>query len=119
MGKFAGAKHGAGISYVRTGGRRLAQVVVSKAFHPFPDEERQRQLPIIPLVTEPGDATVHFGCGLHSGPGPTGHNARRTIYLQHYNARAFDLIGPYSGYNEIMPGYGEGQIKSVEEIQAG
>jgi hypothetical protein len=90
-----------------------------KAFHPFPDEQRQRELPIIPLVTEPGDATVHFGCGLHSGPGPTGPNARRTIYLQHYNVRAFDLIGPYSGYNEIMPGYGEGQIKNVEEIQAG
>lgn len=89
-----------------------------KAFHPFPDEERQAQLPIVPLVTEPGDATVHYGCGLHSGPGPTGPNARRTIYLQHYNSRAFDLIGPYSGYNEMMPGYGEGEIKNVEEVKA-
>ena len=88
-----------------------------KAFHPFPDAARQAQLPIMPLVTEPGDATVHYGCGLHSGPGPTGANARHTIYIQHYNARAFDLIGPYSGYNEIMPGYGVGQIKNVDEIQ--
>ena len=24
---------------------------------------------------EPGDATVHFGCGLHAGPPPTGEKA--------------------------------------------
>ena len=57
-------------------------------------------------------------CGLHAGPPPTGPQLRRTLYLQHYSPRAFDLIGPYQGYNQIMPGYGEGQIPNIEEMQA-
>ena len=74
-------------------------------------------MPIVALETEPGDATVHFGCGLHAGPGPTGSTRRRTLYIQHYNRRALDLIGPYSGYNEIMPGYGVGAIPNIDEVQ--
>jgi len=89
-----------------------------KTFHPFPNEKQQKKIPIIPLVTEPGDATVHFGCGLHQGPSPTGEARRRTLYIQHYNPQAMSLIKPYSGYNEIIPGYGEGAIPNIDEVQA-
>ena len=44
---------------------------------------------------------------------------RRTLYVQHYSPRAFDLIGEKGGYNEIMPGYGEGAIPNFDELQAG
>ena len=89
-----------------------------KAFHPFPSEEEQARLPIVALETEPGDATVHFGCGLHAGPGPTGSQRRRTLYVQHYHPRTFELIGPHAGYNQIMPGYGQGQIPNFDELRA-
>lgn len=88
-----------------------------KAFHPFPSEEQRKRLPIIPLVTEPGDATVHYGCGLHAGPGPTGPARRRTIYIQHYSPRTPEIIGWHAGYNQMMPGYGEGRIPNFEEVQ--
>ena len=57
------------------------------------------------------------GGGLHGGPPPTGPEPRRTLYVQHYGPGAFDLIGPYQGYNQIMPGYGEGEIHNIDEIQ--
>ena len=76
-----------------------------------------KQPPIVALETEPGDATVHYGCGLHAGPAPTGPKERRTLYVQHYNPRTFALIGPYEGYNQIMPGYGAGAIPNIEEVQ--
>ena len=76
-----------------------------------------KRYPIVALETSPGDATVHYGCGLHAGPAPTGKTGRRTLYLQHYNQRAFDLIGAYQGYNQIMPGYGKGEILNIEEVQ--
>ena len=43
---------------------------------------------------------------------------RRTRYIQHYSPRAAELIGPYQGYNQIMPGYGEGDIPNIDEVQA-
>ena len=72
---------------------------------------------MVAVETEPGDATVHYGCGLHAGPAPTGLSIRRTLYLQHYHPRTFDLIGAYQGYNQIMPGYGEGEIRNIVELQ--
>ena len=78
------------------------------------DHERY---PIVTLETEAGDATVHYGCGLHAGPAPTGPEPRRTLYVQHYGPRTFDLIGPYQGYNQVMSGYGKGAILNIEEMQ--
>ena len=88
-----------------------------KAYHNVPGDITPERYPLVALETEPGDATVHFGCGLHAGPPPTGPNRRRTIYLQHYHPRAKDLIGAYQGYNQIMPGYGEGDIPNIEEMR--
>lgn len=88
-----------------------------KAYHNVPGDITPERYPLVPIQAEPGDATVHFGCGLHAGPPPTGPNRRRTIYVQHYNARAKELIGPYQGYNQIMPGYGQGDIPNIEEMR--
>ena len=72
---------------------------------------------MVAIEASPGDATVHFGCGLHAGPPPTGPDRRRTIYVQHYSPRAADLIGPHQGYNQIMPGYGVGDIPNIDEMR--
>jgi hypothetical protein len=88
-----------------------------KAYHNQPERIISEHDPVVAVETEPGDATVHYGCGLHAGPAPTGLSIRRTLYLQHYHPRTFDLIGAYQGYNQIMPGYGEGEIRNIVELQ--
>ncbi len=88
-----------------------------KAYHNRPEDITAETHPLVAIEAEPGDATVHYGCGLHAGPRPTGTEPRRTLYLQHYHPRTFDLIGPYQGYNQIMPGYGEGEIPNIVEMQ--
>jgi hypothetical protein len=75
-------------------------------------------LPIVALETEPGDATVHIGCNLHAGPPPTGPNRRRTLYVPAYNPRTYELIGHLQGYQQVIPGWGGGDIPNVEEVQA-
>ncbi len=85
--------------------------------HNVPGRIKPETHPVVAIEAEPGDATVHFGCGLHAGPPPTGRERRRTLYLQHYHPRAAELIGPYQGYNQIMPGYGEGDIPNIEEMR--
>ena len=89
-----------------------------KAYHNRPDQMTPDRYPIVSLETEPGDATVHYGCGLHAGPGPTGPARRRTLYVQHYHPRTFGLIGPFQGYNQIMPGYGKGEIRNIVEMES-
>ena len=88
-----------------------------KAYHNVASHITPDRYPLVPIQAEPGDATVHFGCGLHAGPPPTGPNRRRTLYLQHYSPRASELIGAYQGYNQIMPGYGVGDIPSIDEMR--
>lgn len=88
-----------------------------KAYHNVPARISAETHPIVPIETSSGDATVHFGCGLHAGPPPTGSGRRRTLYLQHYSPRAKTLIGPHQGYNQIMPGYGEGAVPSIDEMR--
>jgi len=88
-----------------------------KAYHNVPARITPDRYPLVAIEAEPGDATVHYGCGLHAGPPPTGPNRRRTIYLQHYSPGAKDLIGPYQGYNQIMPGYGVGDIPNIDEMR--
>jgi hypothetical protein len=88
-----------------------------KAYHNVREHITAERYPLVAIVAEPGDATVHFGCGLHAGPPPTGPNQRRTIYLQHYSPQASDLIGYHQGYNQIMPGYGVGDIPNIDEMR--
>jgi ectoine hydroxylase-related dioxygenase (phytanoyl-CoA dioxygenase family) len=81
-----------------------------------PDE--WETLPVVGLETEPGDATVHLGCGLHAGPRPTGPNRRRTIYARFDNPRVFAVTEPFETYDQVIPGYGAGTLPSVEELKA-
>ena len=99
---------------------RSSQLLMMAGTHGKSVHNRSKDMqryPIVALETEPGDATVHYGCGQHAGPAPTGPAARRTIYVQHYNPRTFDLIGAYQGYNQIMPGYGRGEILNFDEMK--
>ena len=88
-----------------------------KAYHNVPSQITADRYPLVPIVADPGDATVHFGCGLHAGPPPTGPNRRRTLYLQHYSPQTSELIGHHQGYNQIMPGYGVGDIPNIDEMR--
>jgi hypothetical protein len=80
--------------------------------------ERLAQLPIVALETEAGDASVHMTCALHAGPEPTGPNHRRTMYIPFYNPRTQTLIGPFQGYQQVIPGWGEGDTPTNEEVAA-
>lgn len=89
-----------------------------KACHDTFTTERLAQLPIVALETEAGDATVHMTCALHAGPEPTGPNHRRTMYIPFYNPRTHTLIGPFQGYQQVIPGWGEGDTPTNEEVAA-
>lgn len=70
----------------------------------------------IPLDTEPGDVTVHFTCLLHAGPPPSGNGGRRSLYLPFYAPETLRLLGPYQGFQQILPGFGTGSIPSVANV---
>lgn len=80
--------------------------------------EDWEQLPVVGLRTEPGDATIHMGCGLHAGPKPTGPNRRRTIYVRFDNPRVFEVTAPFETYDQVIPGYGSGILPSVDDMKA-
>lgn len=89
-----------------------------KICHDRPDAAALERLPVVALETEPGDATVHLTCALHAGPEPTGPNPRRTLYVPAYNPRTHSLIGPLQGYQQVIPGWGGGDIPNETELQA-
>ena len=88
-----------------------------KVCHDRPSDEELAGLPIVALETEPGDASVHMTCALHAGPEPTGPNPRRTLYIPFYNPRTYDLVGELQGYQQLIPGWGGGDIPTPEDVQ--
>lgn len=88
-----------------------------KVCHDRPSAEQLAALPVVALETEAGDATVHLTCTLHAGPEPSGPNPRRTLYIPFYNPRTYDLIGPLQGYQQVIPGWGGGEIPNEDELQ--
>lgn len=70
----------------------------------------------IPLDTDPGDITIHYSCSMHAGPPPVGPNQRRTLYLPFYGPETLKLLGPYQSFEQILPGFGTGQIPSLDEV---
>jgi ectoine hydroxylase-related dioxygenase (phytanoyl-CoA dioxygenase family) len=89
-----------------------------KVCHEPASREEWEGLPVVGLETEPGDATVHMGCGLHAGPRPTGPNRRRTIYVRFDNPRVFEVTEPFETYDQVIPGYGSGTLPSIDEMKA-
>jgi hypothetical protein len=70
----------------------------------------------VALQAGPCDATVHFGCNLHAGFSPTGPKPRRSLYIAFYNPRVFDVIGPHQGYQDQIPGWGNGEVLNPDEF---
>jgi hypothetical protein len=59
--------------------------------------------PVVKLVTEPGDVTVHFGDIYHTTPPPTAENAgRRVLYFKFAKPRTFEMIPAGAHYNDVL-----------------
>jgi ectoine hydroxylase-related dioxygenase (phytanoyl-CoA dioxygenase family) len=76
-------------------------------------------LPVVPLSTEPGDVTVHFGHTLHAAPPPTDQSAagRRALYLTFVPPTTFEMVGPGQGYNDVLFARDEGRIHHVDQLR--
>jgi hypothetical protein len=70
----------------------------------------------VPLDTAPGDVTIHYSCSMHAGPPPTGPNQRRTLYLPFYGPETLRLLGRFQSFEQILPGYGSGDIPSLDQV---
>lgn len=70
----------------------------------LPDARDTEKLPVVALVTEPGDVTVHFGHTLHCAPPPLDPDAagRRALYLSFVPPLTFEMVGPGQGYNDVL-----------------
>ncbi len=76
-------------------------------------------LPVVPLTTEPGDVTVHFGHTLHAAPPPTDAQTagRRALYLSYVPPLTFEMIGPGQGYNDVLFTRDDGRIQHVDALR--
>jgi len=76
-------------------------------------------LPVVPLTTEPGDVTVHFGHTLHAAPPPTDRSAagRRALYLSYVPPLTFEMIGPGQGYNDVLFTRDAGRVPHVDALR--
>jgi hypothetical protein len=84
---------------------------------PGPDEVAG--LPVLPLTTEPGDVTAHFGHTLHAAPPPTDRAAagRRALYLSYIPSLTFEMIGPGQSYNDVLFTRDAGHIQHVDALR--
>jgi hypothetical protein len=65
--------------------------------------------PVVQLVTEPGDVTVHNGDIYHTTPPPTGHRAgRRVLYYKFAEEKTFQAIPAGAHYNDLLFKAGSG-----------
>jgi hypothetical protein len=85
----------------------------------LPNPRELGGLPVTPLVTEPGDVTVHFGHTLHAAPPPTDRSAegRRALYLTFVPPLTFEMVGPGEGYNDVLFTRNEGHVKHVDQLR--
>ena len=85
----------------------------------LPAPRETARLPVVPLPTEPGDVTVHFGHTLHAAPPPTDHRAagRRALYLTFVPPITFEMVGPGQGYNDVLFTRAEGRVRHVDQLR--
>jgi hypothetical protein len=77
---------------------------------------RHADWPVVGVVAEPGDVTVHYSHVLHVAPPPEGANAhRRTLYVSFNNPGVFDVIPPGKGYNDVVYSHGDGRVRAPVE----
>jgi ectoine hydroxylase-related dioxygenase (phytanoyl-CoA dioxygenase family) len=78
---------------------------------------RHPDWPVVPVVAEPGDVTVHYSHVLHVAPPPEGAAAhRRTLYVAFNNPAVFDVIPPGKGYNDVVYSHGDGRVRNPTEL---
>ena len=74
--------------------------------------------PAIPVNTEPGDVTAHFGHTLHVAPPPQVQNmGRKALYVGFSQPILNDYVPLGQGYNDVLFSHKAGQIRSPEEVQ--
>ncbi len=79
--------------------------------------DRHPDWPVVDVVAEPGDITVHYSDVLHVAPAPGSTGAARmTAYVSFNNPAVFDVVPPGKGYNDVLFNQGDGRILSVEEM---
>ena len=85
----------------------------------LPHPRRTGGLPVVPLSTEPGDVTVHFGHTLHAAPPPSdrGASGRRALYLTYVPPLTFDMVGPGQGYNDVLFARDAGHVHHVDQLR--
>ncbi len=85
----------------------------------LPGRREVEGLPVTPIVTEPGDVTVHFGHTLHAAPPPTdlGADGRKALYLSFMPPLTFDMVGPGQGYNDVLFTRHAGRIHHVDQLR--
>jgi hypothetical protein len=76
-------------------------------------------LPVVPLSTQPGDVTVHFGHTLHAAPPPTDLHAagRRALYLSFVPPITFEMVAPGQGYNDVLFTRDAGRVRHVDQLR--
>jgi hypothetical protein len=84
----------------------------------LPGPREAEGLPVVPLATDPGDVTVHFGHTLHAAPPPgdPGAVGRRALYLTFVPPVTFDMVGPGQGYNDVLFTRDGGRIQHVDQL---
>jgi ectoine hydroxylase-related dioxygenase (phytanoyl-CoA dioxygenase family) len=84
----------------------------------LPSPKEAARLPIVPLSTEPGDVTVHFGHTLHAAPPPTRTTGpgRRALYVTFVPPVTFDMVGPGQGYNDVLFARDGGHVRHVDQL---
>lgn len=78
---------------------------------------RQRGRLEVALNARAGDCTVHFADVLHAAPPPrAGGRGRRTLYMNYFNPRLFEFVGPGRAYNDVLARAADGVVRSVGEV---
>jgi ectoine hydroxylase-related dioxygenase (phytanoyl-CoA dioxygenase family) len=80
--------------------------------------DRHPEWPVVRVVAEPGDVTVHYAHVLHVAPPPAGSDAhRRTIYVTFNNPRVAEVVPPGKGYNDVVYSQGDGRVRAPAELK--
>ncbi len=85
----------------------------------LPGPRQAAVLPVVPLSTEPGDVTVHFGHTLHAAPPPAdlGASGRKALYLSFVPPITFEMVGPGQGYNDVLFTRHDGRVRHVDQLR--
>ncbi len=85
----------------------------------LPGPREAARLPVVPLSTDAGDVTVHFGHTLHAAPPPadTAASGRRALYLSFVPPLTFEMVGPGQGYNDVLFTRDSGHVQHVDQLQ--